>query len=92
MIFAFFWSNVTTIIKKENLTKISIKKILKNPEKGQLLSDFRKMIHFLLPFRIMVDNFSHHRTWLYRIFKKILLSNFLFVVTEVAMFDGSSNH
>jgi hypothetical protein len=35
----------TTVIKKENLTKISIKKILKNPEKGQLLSDFRKMIH-----------------------------------------------
>jgi len=28
------------LLKKENLTKISIKKILKNPEKGQLLSDF----------------------------------------------------
>jgi hypothetical protein len=28
------------LLKKENLTKISIKKILKNPEKGQLLLDF----------------------------------------------------
>jgi hypothetical protein len=28
-----------------------------------LLSDFRKMIHLWLPFRIMVDNFSHHQTW-----------------------------
>jgi hypothetical protein len=51
------------LLKKENLRNISIKKILKNPEKGQLLSDFRKMIHLRLPFRIMVDSFSHHQTW-----------------------------
>jgi len=36
---------------------------LKNPEKGKLLSDFRKMIHFWLPFRTMIDNFNHHQTW-----------------------------
>jgi hypothetical protein len=40
------------------------KQILKNPEKGQLLLYFRKMIHLWLPFRIMVDNFNHHQTWL----------------------------
>jgi hypothetical protein len=34
-----------TIIKKRKFDKDFNKKILKNPEKGQLLSDFRKMIH-----------------------------------------------
>jgi hypothetical protein len=56
-----FMTWTATIIKKK---KIWQKFQLKNPEKGQLLSDVRKMIHFWLPFRIMVDNFSHHQTWL----------------------------
>jgi hypothetical protein len=53
-------SNMATIvIKKKKIWP----KIQKNPEKKQLLSDFRKMIHLWLPFRIKGDNFSHHQTW-----------------------------
>jgi membrane protein insertase Oxa1/YidC/SpoIIIJ len=33
-----------------------------------------------------------HLTEFFRIFLLIFLSNFLFLVTELAMFDGSSNH
>jgi hypothetical protein len=33
------------LLKKKKIDKHFIKKNLKNPEKGQLLSDFRKMIH-----------------------------------------------
>ena len=53
-----------TVNKKRKFDKNFNKKILKNPEKGQLLSDVRKMIHLWLPFRTMVDNLSHHQTCL----------------------------
>ena len=58
-------SNMATTVIIERKFAINFNKIiLKNPENGQLLSDFRKMIHLWLPFRIMVDNFNHHQTWL----------------------------
>ena len=54
---------VTTVIRKRKFDNNFNKQILKNPEKGQLLLYFRKMIHLWLPFRIMVDNFSDHQSW-----------------------------
>ena len=53
----------TTVIKIRKFDKNFNKKILKNPEKGQLLTDVRKMIHLWLPFRTMVDYLSYHQTW-----------------------------
>ena len=49
--------------QKRKFDKNFNKNVLKNHEKGQLLSNFRKIIHLWLSFRIMVDNFSHHQTW-----------------------------
>jgi hypothetical protein len=41
----------TTVIKIRKFEKHFNKKILKNREKGQLLSDVRKMIHLFIGFR-----------------------------------------
>jgi hypothetical protein len=59
---------------KKKFDKHISKKNLKNPEKGQLLSD-QSLLAIFSDFLLL-----------------IFLSNFLFLVTEVAMFDGSLNH